>query len=117
MTRRAVKLGDGRRIGLGQYVRAWQTALAAPTGTMFAGSPCEPRIPADRETVLREFRAGLADRINRHIPGHGRGRKWDCDWQRAALQFAHAVNTPRLIVRWAPPDFRDRFAYRLTTDC
>ncbi len=113
MTRRAVILGDGRRIGLGRYVAAWRAALAAPPGARFAGSPCEPRLTADRETVLREFRAGLADRINRHMPGYGRGRKWSADWQRAALQCARAANTPRLIVRWVPPDLRARLAHRV----
>jgi hypothetical protein len=37
-----------------------------------------------REEILGEFRDGVHDRINRHAPGFGAGRKWDSEWQRAA---------------------------------
>lgn len=116
---RAIVLGDGRRIRLGAYIAAWRATIAAPADSRFTGSPCDPRGwqgSYSRDEVLREFRAGMADRINRHIPGFGIGRKWDSDWQWAALQTAIAVNTPRLVVRWAPADLRDRLAHRLTTD-
>jgi hypothetical protein len=110
---RYVTLGDGRRISLGHYVRAWRTTLAAPATQRFAGSPCDPLTQCSRDDVLRDYRDGLHDRINRHIPGYGKGRKWSPDWQRAALQAGHAVNTPRLIVRWVPRDLYARLAHRL----
>lgn len=120
-TRRAVKLGDGRRIPLGAYVGAWKAAIAAPICQSFKGSPNDPRGDFGaytRAAVLDEFRAGMHDRINRHLPGFGRGRKWSCDWQRATLQLAHAVNTPRLIVRLhgnpAARAFGGKLAHRLT---
>lgn len=113
MTKRIVTLGCGRKVGLGAYVKAWQRALDAPADARFNGSPSDSRLPSSRDEVLREFRDGMHDRINRHISSHGRGRKWHSDWQRQAIQLALAVNTPRLIVRWAPLEFRARLAHRL----
>jgi len=64
--------------------------------------------------ILTALRDGMHDRINRHIPKYGEGRKWDHDWQRAAMQCANFVNTPRLIVRWVPQDLKARLAHRIT---
>lgn len=120
MTARAVTLGDGRRMPLGAYVSAWRAVLAAPMDCRFKGSPSDPRGwrgSYSRAELLQEFRAGLHDRINRHLPGFGHGRKWSPDWQRSTLHFAGAVNTPRLIVRLhgnpAAREFRNRLAHRL----
>ncbi|MBR0998794.1 hypothetical protein ABIF65_003723 [Bradyrhizobium japonicum] len=100
--KRYVRLADGRAIGLGRYVAAWKACKALPDGT-----PIGRGVDGYGQTAaeaLRDLRAGLADRINRHSPGYGRGRKWSADWQRHAMQAASAVNTPRLIVRWLPGD-------------
>jgi hypothetical protein len=51
-----------------------------------------------RADVLREFADGLADRINRHVPGYGMGRKWSSEWQGTVARLAHMVNTPRVRV-------------------
>jgi hypothetical protein len=111
--RRYITLGGGRQVSLGVYVRAWRTVLAASPSASFAGSPCDARCPADRAQILREFRKGLHDRINRHLPWYRVGRKWDNDWQRATYQAAIAVNTPRLIISWLPHWLKGRFAHRL----
>lgn len=115
MSARFVTLGCGRRVSLGVYVAAWKTALAAPDNAMFRGSPSHSRESADRDTVLREFRFGLHDRINRHIPHHGKGRKWNPDYQAEIRRAAHALNTPRLRIYWLPASLKSRFAHRITT--
>lgn len=117
MSSRVVILGNRRAVSLGAYVRAWRAVAALPaeqevkhglTGwwSDTAGS------------VLRQFRDGLHDRINRHVPGFGRGRKWDPDWQREVGHAARRLNTPRLIVRPAevPLWLRARMAHRLHTN-
>ncbi|MFG1304178.1 DNA polymerase III subunit beta [Xanthobacter autotrophicus] len=112
--RKVVTLGDVRRIPLGVYVAAWRLVRAAPPDARFRGSPCG--WSGSEETaaeILRQFRAGMDDRINRHVPWHGRGRRWGPDWQSEAARLARAVNTPRLVVRWAPQEFRRRLAHRL----
>jgi hypothetical protein len=55
----------------------------------------------------------MHDRINRHIPGFGIGRKWDQDWQRQTCHAANLLNMPRVIIDWLPPEYRTRFAHRL----
>ena len=111
---RVVTLGDGRQVRLCTYLAAWRACLRLPEGTYIGRG-----ISGHGETAgeaLRLLRDGLADRINRHDPDHGRGRKWSPDWQRAAMQTAARVNTRRLIVRTTevPAEFRARLADRLS---
>jgi hypothetical protein len=108
-----VVLPNGRRCGLGTYVLAWRTMLKMNPQELVKGWG---HFSEPAGYVLRELRAGMHDRINRHIPGYGRGRKWNADWQRAAGHCANAVNTPRLIVRWVPRDLYARLAHRITAD-
>lgn len=113
---RCIVLASGRRMPLGRYVAAWRQCkaiVAADDGDTWMRETPGSEYGGTVADALRELRDGLADRINRHIPGYGRGRKWSDDWQRHALQTAHAVNTPRLIVRWAPRDLMPRLAHRL----
>jgi hypothetical protein len=114
MGKRCIVLGDGTRVGLGHYVEAWKRLKQLPGDTWI--KKCPDGWGGSARDALRQCRAGLHDRINRHIPGHGKGRKWSDDWFWTARRFAADVNTPRLIVRWAPEDFRARLAHRLTTD-
>lgn len=112
--RKVVTIGDGRRIPLAVYVAAWRRVRAAPPDTRFRGSPCGwSGVEETAAEILRQFRAGMDDRINRHMPWHGRGRRWEPDWQAEAVRLARAVNTPRLVVRWAPQEFRQRLAHRI----
>lgn len=112
--KRFVDLGWGQRCSLRAYVKWWHAlkrepphALSMVPGRFDGGTAAE---------ALRELRAGMHDRINQHAPSYGRGRKWDSDWQRTAHQTARAVNTPRLIVRWVPFEFRARLAHRLWSE-
>lgn len=109
---RIVTLGDGSRVTLGQYAHAWRTCMAAAPGSVFSRGLCGYG-SRTREEILEEFRDGVHDRINRHVPGFGRGRKWDADWQRDAWRAAREVNTPRLAVRWVPRDFVARLRHRM----
>lgn len=116
--KRYVTLGDGRAVGLGNYVKAWKTALSAPADARFKGKPSDPTGwmgGYDRAEVLREFRDGLHDRINRHIPDYGKGRKWDRDWFWMMWRAARDLNTPRLAIHWLPPELRERFEHRMAT--
>jgi hypothetical protein len=44
------------------------------------------------------------------------GRKWSSDWFNQARRTAREVNTPRLVVRWIPFEFRKQLAHRLFTE-
>lgn len=100
--KRYVTLADGRTIGLGKYVAAWKACKALPPQTwigkdvsgwgQFAGE------------ALADLESGMVDRINRNIPGYGVGRKWSSDWQCQMWRAASDLNTPRLLVRWVPPE-------------
>ncbi len=112
MTIRVITLGDGRQVRLGTYVKAWKICLGLAAGTWL---PCTPGgWPGTAEEALQEFRAGLHDRINRHLPWYGKGRKWDSEWQRHTLQAALQLNTPRLTIHWLPERLKARFGRRLS---
>lgn len=115
MSKRYITLANGRKIGLGRYVAAWKQCLELPTNT-----PIGPGISGWGQTAgeaLRDLRQGLEDRINKHIPGYGKGRKWASDWQFATWNASRQLNDPRLTVRWLPADmmkiprFAERVAY------
>lgn len=108
---RAITLGDGKKVSLGKYVSAWKTILALPPET-FIGR-CPDGWDGRASDALRQLRAGMHDRINRHDPSFGKGRKWSNDWQRETLQAAARLNTPRLIIDWLPPHLKERFGHRL----
>jgi hypothetical protein len=107
MTARCIVLGDGTRIGLGRYVAGWRRAKALPGDTWIG--KCPDGSGGTAADALRQCRAGLHDRINRHLPGYGVGRKWTDDWHWQAKRFSREINTPRLVIRWVPPEFRARF--------
>lgn len=109
-----VLLGHGQRVTLAVYVRAWKTALAAPADAWFPRTPCS-WAGGDRAQVLHEFRAGIDDRINRHLPDYGTGRKWRSEWQVETRRAAQALNTPRLAIHWLPQWLKGRFAGRIAT--
>ena len=113
MDARVVRVHSGQSVPLRGYLRAWKNAKMLPPTARFKESICG-WWPVTAAEVLRQFSDGLHERINRHIAGYGVGRKWNPDWQRAAIQTASMVNQPRVIVRWCPVDLRKRLAHRLT---
>jgi hypothetical protein len=108
-----IGLPDGRHVLIPEYVRSWRILLTIPPDRSVANWS---HFPTSAREILASISAGIHDRINRHIPGHGQGRKWDADWQRATLQAAHQLNHPRLRIHWLPEWLRARFAHRLATD-
>ena len=113
MSKRYVDLGYGHKVSLGAYVAGWKLALRSDPDQQVKTVPGR----FDGGTVadaVRELRRGMHDQINQHIPGYGRGRKWRSGWFWQAWRLSRDVNTPRLIVRWAPLEFRARLAHRLT---
>lgn len=114
---RYVSLCDGRKIGLGAYVAAWRQCLALPTKT-----PIGRGVDGwgqNAGEALHDLRRGLDDRINRHLPWFGRGRKWDSDWywgmHRAASELNYRnAGGGRLAIHSLPPELRTRFEHRLT---
>lgn len=110
---RYVTLGDGRHVGLGTYVQAWRNVLVAPSGASFNRSLSDSW-SSDRETILRQFRDGLHNRINRHIPTYGRGRKWDSQWQRDTRNAARQLNS-NVRFYWLPQWLKSRFAHRIAS--
>lgn len=111
MSPRYIILGDGKPVTLASYVEAWRYCRAADPATFLRRTP--NGWPGYAGEALAQFRGGLHDRINRHLPGYGTGRKWSDDWQRETLQAASRLNTPRLIIDWLPPHLKGRFSHRL----
>jgi hypothetical protein len=119
---RVVYLPEGRTVTLHAYVAAWKTVLAAPEDATFQNG--FNWYPEPRKDVLREFRRGLNDRINRRIAGFpgslrprvAHGRKFEHEWQLETYRASRQLNQPRLIIHWLPPWLRDRFKHRLRSD-
>jgi hypothetical protein len=114
---KAITLGCGRQIGLGRYVAAWKACLTLPPHTHIGRGV--DGWGQNAGEALRDLRKGLDDRINRHLPWYGKGRKWDGDWQRSMARAARDLNgPPRLILRWLPADLMkvDRFRERVEAD-
>lgn len=115
MTKRCIVLGCGRRIGLGRYVEAWKKCLDLPPKTWIGrGVDGWGQTAGD---ALRDLRKGLNDRINKHLPWYGKGRKWESDWQAGMWRASRDVNNPRLLIHWLPPElmkvarFKERVEY------
>lgn len=105
-----IRLPNGKRCTVSRYVTAWRTIKTLAPDTSLPGFD---HFPAPAASILDAMRYGLHDRINKHDPAYGHGRKWANDWQRHTLQAAHALNTPRLVIDWLPIEFKERFAHRL----
>lgn len=109
---RVVTLGDGKQVPLGAYVEAWRRVRELEPSASLDRGLCS-RDSTTAGDVLREFRNGMHDRINRHIPGFGIGRKWSWEWQTETRRAAHDLNNPRLRFYWLPDWLRPRFEHRI----
>lgn len=111
--KRYITLPNGKPVSLPVYCSAWCTLHTLDPDERISGFD---HFPMEAGRVLREIQRGVQDRINRHLPGYGRGRKWSDDWQRAAGHTARRVNTPRLIVclpEVHPVELRARLTHRI----
>jgi hypothetical protein len=119
MTKCYIGLPNGKRSVLPTYCAAWRTLKTLDPKAQVKGWD---DFPADAADVLRDMRAGLADRINRHIPGYGRGRKWDARYQLELRRDARRVNeyAARRIVYpvngLSTPELQRRFRWNHTHD-
>ena len=119
-SKRYVTLGDGRKVGLGQYTNAWKRAKALPSTAEVRGAPGS----ADRGDVttakqaVEQFRAGVHDRINQKMPGFQQGRKWDDTWQNDARRLAETMKMKAEVPAGQahPVDLRPKVADRLAPD-
>jgi hypothetical protein len=108
-----VDLGNGRRVGLSSYVRAWKEVKRLPPETRVKCVPGQ-WWPGTVSDVLVELERGLHDRINMRLPGYGVGRKWQQDWQAEAARTARAANdraSRRIRMDWVPMEWRTRLAH------
>jgi hypothetical protein len=105
----------GRKVGLGTYVKAWKTAKGMDQGAPVRGTPSDPTGGGTAGDVVREMRDGMQDRINRHDPQYGKGRKWEWRWQAAArrLQDTMARKSEIPAGEAHPVDLRRRVEHRL----
>ena len=108
--KRTITLPNGRAVALGEYVRSWKRLQQLPSSCQVAHWS---HFPNTAGQILAEIRFGIHDRINRHLPGYRRTRKWDPDWQRITSYSARLLNTPRLVIDHLPPHLHPRFAHRL----
>lgn len=112
--KRCIVLPSGRRVTLGVYVAAWRKLRTIPGEAMVRGFGDFPMSAAD---VLKEIRGGVADRINRHLPHYGQGRKWSSDWYWTTWRASRELNDPlRPVIRWLPRWLAGRFRHRLFED-
>lgn len=113
MSARYVTLPNGRQCGLGRYVAAWKALKAADPSALFPGFG---HFPERAESILCAMRGGLSERINRHIPGYGKGRRWDHDYyvrlwrdSRRLQDMARRVR----VYQFETNEARSRFAHLL----
>jgi hypothetical protein len=107
-----------RKIGLRQYVQAVKLAKAHKTERFSTGLTCW--WPCTGEDVVNQFRTGMHDRINRHLPHFGKGRKWKSIYQtelsRDCRRIRERVNDRVILRQIMTPELKHRFGYLLFDD-
>lgn len=108
--RHVIRLPNGNRVSLATYVDSWRTLKTLAPDASVRGFDHFGMAAKD---ILRDLIGGMHDRINKHDPAYGKGRKWDAGWQIEMRRAARDLNHPRLAIHWLPTDLRGRFADRL----
>lgn len=117
--RRVIVLPNGKRCSLPTYGHSWRTLKTLDPDAEVKGWEWYPCWARD---ILRELHEGLHDRINRHITGFGRGRKWSTDYQITLRRGAQMVNdyaARRPIYpqnRLGTPELQRRFQWHYDSD-
>jgi hypothetical protein len=115
----AIGLPNDKRCSISTYCRAWRTLKTLPPEAEVKGWEWYP-VPA--RDILRRLHEGLHDRINRHDPRYGRGRKWDQRYQIGQRRDARRVNeysSRRLVepcMQLETPELQRRFRWNYTRD-
>lgn len=116
---RVIGLPNGKQCRLSVYCAAWRTLKTLDPEAEVKGWEWYP-VPA--RDILRRLHEGLHERINRHDPRHGRGRKWSVAYQIDLRRDARRVNeyAARRIVdpvnRLSTPELQRRFQWHYTSD-
>lgn len=108
-----ITLPNTRRVGVGQYAKAWRTLLKADPATLWPGFAYQPE---RAESIIHAMRGGLSERINSHIAGYGQGRKWDNDWFVSAWRDSRRLRDIEKRIRvyqFDTQEARSRFSDRL----
>lgn len=109
-----ITLPNTRQCTVGTYARAWKALTHADPSSLWPGFGYWPE---RAESILHAMRGGLSERINRHIPGYGIGRKWDNDYQVRLWRDSRRLRdiAARIIVRqFETEEARARFSHLLT---
>jgi hypothetical protein len=109
-TIRVIGLPCGRPVSLGEYVRSWRVLKTLPAARLVERWS---HFATPAGEILEAIAAGVQDRINRHIPGFGQGRRWSEDWFRSVLLTARTVNGTRVVLDWVPEGLETHLAHRL----
>jgi hypothetical protein len=117
--KRLVTLPNGRSCSLRRYCAGWRKLKTLSPDTRIGNWD---DFPVEAAEILRDLHSGMHDRINRHVPGYGRGRKWDERYQTdlrrdvrrvtdyASRRLVHPAN------RLATPELQRRFQWRYGHD-
>lgn len=70
--RHFITLGDGKQVTVGSYVRVVRAAISNPQANFKRG--IDDNWPATGVEIVRDFRAGMIERINDAVPYYKRGR-------------------------------------------
>jgi hypothetical protein len=112
-------LPNGKHCSLATYRNAWNKLKTLKPDSEINGWEWYP-VPA--RDILRQLRAGMHNRINRHIPGYSKGRKWSVDYQHTLRREARMIHdyTQRRIIhphnRLSTPELQRRFQWNYTRD-
>lgn len=115
MAQKIIILPNGKACGIGRYLKAWQALKALPGHENVNGFHWFPDSAAN---ILREMRAGLHDRINRHDAAYGKGRKWAEQYQTGMHRDAHRIQQIHQRVRhyqFESIEARARFSHLLSS--
>jgi hypothetical protein len=107
---RYITIPSGQRVTIGEYVKVWKAVSAMPAHVHVNGWG---QFSTSAGSIQTDMMDGLMARINRHIPGYGKGRKWSSEWFWEIKRSADLLNCPRQRVYWLPKDLQARFSHRL----
>jgi hypothetical protein len=122
--RHVITLPNGRQCSVGVYAKAWKVLLgwldrdstvSYSERRRFPGFSHEPETA---ESIVHAMRGGMSERINRHITGYGKGRKWSLDWYYSAWRDSRRLRDIAKRIRvyqFETYEARSRFSHLLTS--
>ena len=109
----------------GWYLRNCREAFRVTDagGRFYMGHDTSEEYGPEGDGYVKPWRQEFLDALNRRMSAHGglpvataKWRRLEAEWWWSVYRLAHAVNTPRLVVRVSecPKEYRARLAHRLT---